>query len=260
MTVKEAADIREAGEKTATLEVVFKDGSTKEVKVAVVVEEDVTDAIKSGLEIGDEIAGESVGSGEEATENNETAEFILEVLQTEEGKLLKADEEPYETNSKENVLGGIQGINEEDIDVIKNIKFNVYVMENGSPKLEKEGVVPELGDKDRWSGAFYIRGLEKGKKYIFQVDPDSIPEGYHYYFTDGSSYPHPYKTMDPKFGGALAEFDSSDTEEGKKYGHARLHLDVLDIIFAKNEETAKNILHDCLANKQRRVARQVLFL
>ena len=26
------------------------------------------------------------------------------------------------------------------------------------------------------------------------------------------------------------------------------------------EETAKNILHDCLVNKQRRVARQVLFL
>ena len=64
VTVKEAADIREAGEKTAILEVVFKDGSKKEVQVTVNVIAEGNEA--DILEFSEEnLHGESVGAGEE---------------------------------------------------------------------------------------------------------------------------------------------------------------------------------------------------
>lgn len=192
------------------------------------------------LQIGDNIKTDDVKEPQEE-ENKETAEFLLELLLTEKNKFVKPNEEPYETKANDNVQGGTQNLTNEEIEALKKIKFNIYTLEDGKPKLEKESVTPELGDEKRWSGALYIRGLEKNKKYLFQVDPDSIPEGYHAYFEKGSSNPHPYVGMNLANKGALAYFNTNNTEDGKKYGHARLHLDVLDIIFARNEETAKNI-------------------
>lgn len=195
------------------------------------------------LQIGDNIKTDDVKEPQEE-ENKETAEFLLELLLTEKNKFVKPNEEPYETKANDNVQGGTQNLTNEEIEALKKIKFNIYTLEDGKPKLEKKSVTPELGDEKRWPGALYIRGLEKNKKYLFQVDPDSIPEGYHAYFEKGSSNPHPYVGMNLANKGALAYFNTNNTEDGKKYGHARLHLDVLDIIFARNEETAKNIFNN----------------
>lgn len=195
------------------------------------------------LQIGDNIKTDDVKEPQEE-ENKETAEFLLELLLTEKNKFVKPNEEPYETKANDNVQGGTQNLTNEEIEALKKIKFNIYTLEDGKPKLEKKSVTPELGDEKRWPGALYIRGLEKNKKYLFQVDPNSIPEGYHAYFEKGSSNPHPYVGMNLANKGALAYFNTNNTEDGKKYGHARLHLDVLDIIFARNEETAKNIFNN----------------
>lgn len=196
------------------------------------------------LQVGDKIKTVDVREPQE-TENKETAEFLFEFLVTKEGHLVKTNEEPYETDARKSVNINVNTLSPEEQALIKNIKFNIYSLGENGVKVEKTGVVPELGDENRWSGAFYIRGLEKNKKYLFQVDPSSLPDGYHSYFKKGSSNPNPDIEMGLANGssasGSLAVFDTSNTEDGKKYGHARLHLDVLDIIFARNEETAKNI-------------------
>lgn len=196
------------------------------------------------LQVGDKIKTVNVREPQE-TENKETAEFLFEFLVTKEGHLVKTNEESYETDARKSVNINVNTLSPEEQALIKNIKFNIYSLGENGVKVEKTGVVPELGDENRWSGAFYIRGLEKNKKYLFQVDPSSLPDGYHSYFKKGSSNPNPDIEMGLANGssasGSLAVFDTSNTEDGKKYGHARLHLDVLDIIFARNEETAKNI-------------------
>lgn len=196
------------------------------------------------LQVGDNIKTVDVREPQE-TENKETAEFLFEFLVTKDGHLVKTNEEPYETDARKNANINVNTLSPNEIASLKNIKFNIYSLVNGKYVPEKTGAVTELGDNGRWSGSFYIRGLEKNKKYLFQVDPNSLPYGYHAYFQKGSSDPYKYKEMGMRFGsgdsGSFAEFDTTDTENGKKYGHARLNLDVLDIIFARNEETAKNI-------------------
>lgn len=206
-------------------------------------EKDVPTKDNEDLQIGDNIKTVDVREPQE-TENKETAEFLLELLLTQNNKFVKPNEEPYETKANDVVQGGTQNLSNDEIEALKKIRFNIYTLEDGKPKPEKQNVSPELGDEKRWSGSFYIRGLEKNKTYLFQVDPNSLPDGYHAYFQKGSSDPHKYKEMGLANGGGLAVFDTKNTEDGKKYGHARLHLDVLDIIFAKNKETAKSIFNN----------------
>lgn len=191
------------------------------------------------LQVGDKIKTVDVREPQE-TENKETAEFLFEFLLTDKNHFIKSNEEPYETNADTQVNFDVNKLTTDELNSLKNIKFNIYSIDGDRLKPEKKGVVPELGDEKRWSGAFYIRGLEKNKKYVFQVDPNSLPDGYHTYFEKNSSK-YPYKDMGLGNGGSVAVFETTNTEDGKKYGHARLHLDVLDIIFARNKETAKNI-------------------
>lgn len=196
------------------------------------------------LQVGDKIKTVDVREPLE-TENKETAEFLFEFLLTENNHFVKQNEEPYETNADTQVNFNVNKLTTDELNSLKNIKFNIYSLDENGVNIERENVVPELGDENRWSGSFYIRGLEKNKNYLFRVVPDSIPDGYHAYFLPGSSDPHKYKKMTlangTSKGAELAVFTTTDTENGKKNGHARLHLDVLDIIFARNEETAKNI-------------------
>ena len=72
VAVKEAADISEAGEKEATLEIVFKDGSTKEVKVKVLVEEKVETLDQDfGLDVSGDLFGGPMGSPEDSGKDEE---------------------------------------------------------------------------------------------------------------------------------------------------------------------------------------------
>lgn len=188
-----------------------------------------------------EVSANNIGQPVQASENKDAAELTVEI-ELSNGNLVKTNENTYESGAGVTVIGGLGGISKETQEALKNIKFNILEWPEGaSPQLYKSNVKAELGDPHRWSGALYIKGLEKNKRYIFQVVNDSIPDGYYYWFSKSSG--DPFKTINMQIYNkqTLAVLDTSKTNNGEKYGYARLNLQVLDIIFARNEETAKNI-------------------
>ena len=188
-----------------------------------------------------EVSANNIGQPVQASENKDAAELTVEI-ELSNGNLVKTNENTYESGAGVTVIGGLGGISKETQEALKNIKFNILEWPEGAnPRPYKSGVKAELGDPHRWSGALYLKGLEKNKTYILQIDTNSLPEGYHYWFS--TLAPGKYPTIDMPLANkrTLAVLDTSKTNDGQKYGHTRLNLQVLDIIFARNEETAKNI-------------------
>ncbi|WP_018659990.1 InlB B-repeat-containing protein, partial [Allofustis seminis] len=153
---------------------------------------------------------------------------------------MTVDENLYNDKIINHVFGGAP--TGEVLDAFKKIKFTVLDITD-KENVKEVNAEAVLGNLDRMSlGSYYINNLEKGKKYVIQVQLDSIPDGYFYYFEkfeNGSDQPStafldPTKLKD----GVIVDTDQMGNN---LFGHIRLHLRVMDVIFAKDKETAEHI-------------------
>ena len=191
------------------------------------------------LEVASEKKHENLKQSSENSDNEMIAEFLVEIDRKDYGSggLVGTEDKLLDNNVNANVYGGAP--TGEIKDAIEKIEFEVYD-ENG--KLLRT-VKPTLDEASRWTGGLYIKGLEKDKKYKIKVKSETIPDGYTYWFSNRTSGKNP-------------EFEINTDEKDKnnttvivdpsiagdiKYGSGRLNIGVFDIIFAKDDETAKNI-------------------
>lgn len=113
-----------------------------------------------------------------------------------------------------------------------NLAFNVY-NEDGSLLETTKGIV---GNNSRWGGAKYLGPYEKGHNYTISVDTSTLPKGYYSYLSKDlphASYPADAMKIN---GYKVAEYDKSFTRD---FASARINLDIVSLLYAKNEDVAK---------------------
>lgn len=128
--------------------------------------------------------------------------------------------------------------NPRDVEFAKNLEFEIYDSDNNLITTKKGNIGPD----NRWQRFLYVDGLQRNQKYKIKVKSDTVPDGYTYWFH--TQEPHRRRpafqiTDDEDLKNSTAIMDSNGSTE--KYGFGVLRLGVFDIIFAKDEETAKKI-------------------
>lgn len=114
----------------------------------------------------------------------------------------------------------------------EKVAFNVYD-ENGNLIETKTGTI---GDHGRWGGAKYIGPYKKGHNYTISVDTSTLPDGYYSYVTGVNSGHFPQDVTEVK-DFKNAKYDKSFKED---YASVRFNMDVVSVLYAKNEDIAKN--------------------
>ncbi len=114
----------------------------------------------------------------------------------------------------------------------EKVAFNVYD-ENGNLIETKTGTI---GDHGRWGGAKYIGPYKKGHNYTISVDTSTLPDGYYSYVTAVDSGHFPQDVTEVK-DFKNAKYDKSFKED---YASVRFNMDVVSVLYAKNEDVAKN--------------------
>ena len=115
----------------------------------------------------------------------------------------------------------------------KNVAFQVYD-QDGKLIETTRGTV---GDNKRWSGAKYLGPYPQGKAYTVKVDPSTLPNGYHSWFTDTASGE----------GGDLmtvskdSQSATNAATNSNPIAETRFHMDIVQIAYAKNPEVAKDL-------------------
>lgn len=159
-------------------------------------------------------------------------EIIPEILLDDNNAIFK---NPFDTPGKLRspfVLGGSINKFPTVKSVWEKVAFNVYD-ENGNLIETKTGTI---GGHGRWSGAKYIGPYKKGHNYTISVDTSTLPDGYYSYLTDVPSGHNPEDITKVK-DFRNAEYDKSFKED---YAAVRFNMDVISVLYAKNEDVAKN--------------------
>ena len=245
LEVKTQVDTKEAGLKTIKAIIIFSDNSTKEVDITVKVNQ-VKETEKNSGENSLEVSPEKAQANQKSSQNQNkedksvSAEILMEIDRiNKNGKetLVK----PNERLNNEIVTGVYGGSPKDEVlEAVKKLRFKVYELISDDKEKEIDADVV-LGDDKRWSGAYYINNLDRSKRYKVVLDHTTLPDGYNYWFEKISSTHYPSNKISP--GGNYNNYfilDGSKMGEFN-YGHIRLHLGVFDVIFPKDEETAKKI-------------------
>lgn len=159
-------------------------------------------------------------------------EIIPEILLDDNNAIFTS---PFDTPGKLRnpfVLGGSINKFPTVKSVWEKVAFNVYD-ENGNLIETKTGTISGHG---RWSGAKYIGPYKKGHNYTISVDTSTLPDGYYSYLTDVPSGHNPEDITKVK-DFRNAEYDKSFKED---YAAVRFNMDVISVLYAKNEDVAKN--------------------
>jgi len=159
-------------------------------------------------------------------------EILPEIFVKPDGKeLFTKPEETVGVGRSMNVYGGAP--KEQVLEAWKNVAFHVY---NQDGKLI-ETTKGTVGDNKRWGGAKYLGPYPQGKAYTVKVDPSTLPNGYHSWFTDTASGE----------GGDLmtvskdSQSATNAATNSNPIAETRFQMDVVNIAYAKNPEVAKDL-------------------
>lgn len=159
-------------------------------------------------------------------------EILPEIFVKPDGtELFTKPEETVGVGRSMNVYGGAP--KEQVLEAWKNVAFHVY---NQDGKLI-ETTKGTVGDNKRWGGAKYLGPYPQGKAYTVKVDPSTLPNGYHSWFTDTASGE----------GGDLmtvskdSQSATNAATNSNPIAETRFQMDVVNIAYAKNPEVAKDL-------------------
>ena len=245
LEVKTQADTKEAGLKIIKASIIFSDNSTKEVDITVKVNQ-IKEAEKNSEKIHLKFLQKRHKLNKKSSQNQNkedksvSAEILMEIDRiNKNGKetLVKPNE-----RLNDEIVTGVYGGSPKDevLEAVKKLRFKVYELTADNKAKDIKADVA-LGDDKRWSGAYYINNLDRSKRYLVALDHTTLPDGYNYWFEKMSSTRYPSNKISP--GGNYNNYfilDGSQMGEFD-YAHIRLHLGVFDVIFPKDEETAKKI-------------------
>ena len=121
----------------------------------------------------------------------------------------------------------------------KKVAFQVFD-EEGNLIETTTGTV---GDKNRWSAGKYLGPYKQGEAYTVKVDPSTLPDGYHSWFTALSSgYP---EARGGKTDTMTVSKDSQSATNAatnsNPIAETRFHMDTVQIAYVKNPQVAKNL-------------------
>lgn len=121
----------------------------------------------------------------------------------------------------------------------KNVAFQVYDQDGKLIETTKG----TIGHPKRWSGAKYLGPYPQGKTYTVKVDPSTLPNGYHSWFTAlKSEYP---EARGGKTDLMTVSKDSQSATNAatnsNPIAETRFHMDIVQIAYAKNPEVAKDL-------------------
>lgn len=187
-------------------------------------------------------------------------EFVLDILpemflrELDGGKedIFRSPLDTISVNRTAHVLGSIWS--KPVAEVWKNIAFHIYDEQGNLIKTDKGIYNPSIkfgtgnvhGINFRESGSKFILGLKKNKKYRIKIDTSTLPAGYYAWLSNiGSGYGEKTEDFlmingkkDTDGEGLEAIYDGTTT---KPYCALRFHMDIVNIIWAKNKEVAKDI-------------------
>lgn len=223
-----------------------------------------SDESEEALEVSEENQT-SASASPQASKNVQDNEFYFEI--TPEILVKKGS-----TDDKDALSGsGVKAIGSENTTKIysgeikseaiqkawENIKFRVFNKDGKEIQLAASDV--SIGDHGRLKGAKYIGPFLKGEKYTIEVDTETLPNGYHAWFTAESAYEEkdpnqgdlltvgeePKETQDsdkaknPPKPGLEAAYDNS--KFNKSYAETRFHMGVTNVAFARDLAIAKTL-------------------
>ena len=165
-------------------------------------------------------------------------EILPEIfLKPDVEELFAEPEETVGVRRTMNVYGGSP--KGQVLEAWKKVAFQVFD-EEGNLIETTTGTV---GDKNRWSAGKYLGPYKQGKAYTVKVDPSTLPDGYHSWFTALSSgYPEARGGKTDLM--AVSKDSQSATNaatNSNPIAETRFHMDTVQIAYAKNPQVAKNL-------------------
>ncbi|MDU5317110.1 bacterial Ig-like domain-containing protein [Varibaculum cambriense] len=121
----------------------------------------------------------------------------------------------------------------------KKVAFQVF---DGEGNLI-ETTTGTVGDQNRWSAGKYLGPYKQGEAYTVKVDPSTLPDGYHSWFTALSSgYP---EARGGKTDLMTVSKDSQSATNAatnsNPIAETRFHMDYVNIAYTKTPEVAKDL-------------------